>query len=80
MFKNFNFLKRIFGSTNERKISSLQPIVVQINRLEETFEKITNEALKNKTLEFKKRLKNKESVDQILPEAFAAVREASKRT
>ena len=79
MLKNLNFLKKIFGSTNERKISSLNPIILQINKFEEVMSKISDSELKNKTDEFKQRLKNKESLDSILPEAFATVREASKR-
>ena len=79
MLKKLNFLKKIFGSTNQRKISSLQPIVDQINSLENDFLTLSDSDLKNKTDEFKKRLKNNESLDKILPEAFAVVREASKR-
>ena len=79
MLKNLNFLKNIFGSTNQRKVSALQPTVDQINALEHSLLKLSDSELKNKTLEFKQRLKNKETVDQIMPEAFAVVREASKR-
>ena len=79
MLKNLNFLKNIFGSTNQRKVSALQPIVVQINALEHSLLALSDSELKNKTLEFKQRLKNKETIDQIMPEAFAVVREASKR-
>lgn len=79
MLKNLNFLKKIFGSTNQRKVSALQPIVDQINALEHSLLKLSDSKLKNKTLEFKQRLKNKETIDQIMPEAFAVVREASKR-
>ncbi len=79
MLKNLNFLKNIFGSTNQRKVSSLQPVVDQINALEHTLLALSDSELKNKTLEFKQRLKNKETIDQIMPEAFAVVREASKR-
>lgn len=79
MLKNLNFLKNIFGSTNQRKVSSLQPVVDQINALEHSLLALSDSELKNKTLEFKQRLKNKETIDQIMPEAFAVVREASKR-
>ena len=79
MLKNLNFLKNIFGSTNQRKVSALQPTVDQINALEHSLLALSDSELKNKTLEFKQRLKNKETVDQIMPEAFAVVREASKR-
>ena len=79
MLKNLNFLKNIFGSTNQRKVSALQPIVDQINALEHSLLALSDSELKNKTLEFKQRIKNKETIDQIMPEAFAVVREASKR-
>ena len=79
MLKNLNFLKKIFGSTNQRKISALNSTVEQINKLEESFAALSDTELKNKTNEFKKRLQNKDTLDIILPEAFAAVREASKR-
>ena len=79
MFKNLNFLKRVFGSTNDRKISSLQPIITKINNFEINFEKLSDADLKNKTEQFKQRLNNNETLDQVLPEAFAVVREASKR-
>ena len=79
MLKNLNFLKKIFGSTNQRKISALNSTVEQINKLEESFTALSDTELKNKTNEFKKRLQNKDTLDIILPEAFAAVREASKR-
>src|SRR5210317_2167970 len=79
MLKNLNFLKKIFGSTNQRKISALSSTVDQINKLEESFAALSDTELKNKTNEFKKRLQDKDTLDIILPEAFAAVREASKR-
>ena len=79
MLKNLNFLKKIFGSTNQRKISALNSTVEQINKLEESFLKLSDSELKSKTSEFKKRLQNKDTLDIILPEAFAVVREASKR-
>ena len=79
MLKSLNFLKNIFGSTNQRKVGALQPIVDQINALEHSLLALSDSELKNKTLEFKQRLKNKETIDQIMPEAFAVVREASKR-
>ena len=79
MLKNLNFLKRIFGSTNDRKISSLQPIIAKINDFEITFEKLSDIDLKNKTDQFKQRLRNNETIDQILPEAFAVVKETARR-
>ena len=59
MLKNLNFLKKIFGSTNQRKISALNSTVEQINKLEESFTALSDTELKNKTNEFKKRLQNK---------------------
>ncbi|MBQ2219582.1 MAG: preprotein translocase subunit SecA, partial [Elusimicrobia bacterium] len=70
----------IFGSQNERDIKKIRPVVNKINALEPEIEKLSNEELKAKSLEFKERLNNGEKLDSILPEAFACVREASKRT
>ena len=70
----------IFGSANDRFVKRQYRIVRQINQLEPEFEKLSDEELKNKTAEFKARLKNGEELDDILPEAFACVREAAKRT
>ncbi len=74
-----DFLGKMFGS-NQGVINQLQPIVDSINALEPDFGKLTDEELKNKTQEFKERLVKGETLDDLLPEAFAAVREASKRT
>ncbi len=71
---------RIFGDSNDRDIKKLQPIVEQINALEADFERLSGSALKEKTGEFRKRLEGGEALDDLLPEAFAAVREAAKRT
>ncbi len=71
-------LKKIFGS-NEREIKKLQPIVDKINDWEGKISKLSDEELKSKTAEFKDRLKKKETLDDILPEAFAVVRETAKR-
>ncbi|GAB1401781.1 preprotein translocase subunit SecA [Elusimicrobiota bacterium] len=70
----------IFGSQNERDIKKLKPIVDKINSFEQTISKLSDEELKEKTQEFKERLKNGQTLNDILPEAFACVREASKRT
>jgi len=72
--------KKIFGSANERFLKKLENEVHNINNLEKQYEKISDNELKNKTKEFKKRLQNKETLESILVESFAAVREASKRT
>jgi len=71
---------KIFGDPNERFLKKLQPIVEEINRLEKKFEKLSDEKLREKTEEFKQRLKKGETLDDLLPEAFAVVREAAKRT
>jgi len=65
---------------NEKYLKKIQPLVEKINLLEKEFEKIPTEKLREKTTEFKERLKRGEVLDNILPEAFALVREASKRT
>ncbi|MDI6641876.1 MAG: preprotein translocase subunit SecA [Elusimicrobiota bacterium] len=73
-------LQLIFGTRNTRVLRSLQPTVEEINSLEPEFEKLSDEQLRNKTTVFKSRLATGETLEDILPEAFAAVREASKRT
>ena len=75
-----NIVRKIFGSANDRFIKKQLKTVEQINALEEYFSKLCDEELKNKTLEFRSRLKEGETLDDILPEAFATVREAAKRT
>lgn len=69
----------IFGSSNDRTLKRLNKRVAQINKLEPEFEKLSDEALKAKTAEFKQRLADGASLDSLLHEAFATVREASKR-
>ncbi len=73
------FLEKIFGNYSEKEIRRLKPIVDKINKLEDEMKNLSDEQMKNKTLEFKERLKNGETLDDILPEAFALVREAGKR-
>ena len=75
-----DLLKKIFGSRNERLLKQYRSIVSKINALEPAFEKLGHEELLGKTAEFRARLAKGETLDQLLPEAFAAVREASKRT
>ncbi|WP_346897179.1 preprotein translocase subunit SecA [Clostridium sp. UBA7503] len=70
---------KIFGTYSEREIKRIMPIVKKVNSLEETIEKLSDEELRQKTEKFKDRLKKGETLDDILPEAFAVVREASKR-
>ena len=74
-----NFLTKIFGSRNDRLLKTYRKTVAQINALEPAFEQLTDEALREKTGEFKQRLAGGQTLDSILPEAFAVVREASKR-
>lgn len=72
--------RKIFGTANNRFIKKQYKIVDQINAIESNFTNLSDEELKNKTLEFRSRLKDGETLDDILPEAFATVREAAKRT
>jgi len=74
-----NILKKIFGSKNDRELKRMGRVVNQINALEPEFEKLSAEQLKEKTAEFRQRLEQGETLDQVLPDAFAACREASKR-
>jgi preprotein translocase subunit SecA len=75
-----NVLTKIFGSRNERLIKRLRADVVRINELEPELAKLSDEQLRAKTAEFKTRVSNGEPLDKLLHEAFAVVREASKRT
>ncbi len=72
--------RRLFGSANDRYVKSLSSLVAQINELEPELEKLSPEALRNRTAEFRKRLDEGEELDDLLVEAFATVREAAKRT
>lgn len=74
-----NFLTQIFGSRNDRLLKQYRKTVARINAMEPDFEKLSDDALRAKTLEFKERVAKGESLDDILPEAFATVREGSKR-
>jgi len=77
---NFPVLRRIFGSQNERTLKRLHPLVGQISAFEPALAKLSDADLRAKTDEFKKRLADGVPLDDLLPEAFAVVREASKRT
>ena len=72
--------KKIFGTENDRKLKKLHPLVNKINGLEPTFQAMTDDALRAQTDIYKQRLENGESLDDLLPEAFATVREAAVRT
>ena len=71
--------KKVFGTPNDRKIKATRPLVAQINALEDTFEKLSDEGLKEKTTELRKRALEGENLDALLPEAFANVREGARR-
>ncbi len=73
------FLTKLFGSRNDRLIKTYRKTVARINALEAQFEKLDDAQLQGKTAEFKQRLAQGETLDALLPEAFATVREASKR-
>jgi preprotein translocase subunit SecA len=75
-----NWLAQLFGSRNQRLLHSYNRSVARTNALEESFKALSDEQLAGKTAEFRQRLAGGETVDQLLPEAFAAVREASRRT
>jgi preprotein translocase subunit SecA len=72
-------IEKIIGSYSDREIKRLMPLVDEIESLEEKMKKLSDEELKSKTSEFKERIAQGESLDDILPEAFAVVREASSR-
>jgi preprotein translocase subunit SecA len=78
-FMAINILTKIFGSRNDRLLKQYRSGVVRINALEAQFEQLTDDALRGKTQEFKERVVKGESLDSLLPEAFAVVREGSKR-
>lgn len=75
-----SIFSRIFGDATSRELAAVRPIVGKVNALEEATKALTDEQLRAKTAEFKARLGGGESLDDLLPEAFAAVREAARRT
>jgi len=75
-----NFLSKIFGDANQRYLNGVRPIVEGINGLEESFIKLSGDELKNKTEEFRNKLSKGDTLDDLLPSAFAAIRETAKRT
>src|SRR6478752_4148885 len=72
-------VKKLFGDANEREIKRLMRTVEEINGLEPQIAQLSDEGLRDKTAEFRSRLEQGEDIDALLPEAFAVVREASKR-
>ncbi len=75
-----NFLTKVFGSKNERELKKLQPFVDQINSLEPEIKALSDDQLRAQTAKFKERVDQGETLESVLPEAFATVREASVRT
>ena len=75
----FDWTKKIFGDLNERELKKLQPIVEKISSYEPNISKMNDEELKNKTSEFRERLDKGETLDDVLPEVFAVVREVAER-
>src|SRR5690606_2492465 len=73
-------LKKIFGSKNDRELKRMGRLVAQVNEFEASISALSDDQLRAKTAEFKQRLANGETLDQLLPEAFAVVRETGKRT
>ncbi|MBD1166888.1 preprotein translocase subunit SecA [Pelagibacterales bacterium SAG-MED09] len=80
MFNPLNFISKFIKSTNQKELDRIGKIVNDINNLEEKFKSLKNEDFPKKTLDLKKRIKSGETLNQILPDAFALVREASKRS
>ena len=78
--EHMGILSKFVGTHSEREVKRVLPIVDKIESLEPDFEKLSDEELRDKTREFKSRLAGGETLDDILPEAYAAVREAAKRT
>ena len=80
MLNPLKFLNKIIKSSNERELDRIKKIVIKINELEENFRKLEDVDFPKKTKEFKEKIQSGENIENILPEAFALVREASKRT
>ena len=80
MLNPLKFLNKIIKSSNERELDRIKKIVIKINELEENFRNLENVDFPKKTKEFKEKIQSGENIENILPEAFALVREASKRT
>ena len=73
------FIQRLLGNNSAHEVKKMRKVVDHINSIEKDYINLTDQQLKNKTAEFKRRLKKGETLDDLLPEAFAVVREASKR-
>jgi preprotein translocase subunit SecA len=72
-------LAKVIGTQNERDLKRLRPLVAAINAREPEIEPLSDDQLRGKTAEFRQRLENGEALDDLLPEAFAVVREAGRR-
>ena len=80
MFDQINVIgKKIFGTQNERELKTIYPLVAKINALEPKMKALSNEELKAQTIKFRERLARGETLNSLLPEAFATVREAAWR-
>ena len=75
-----SFLEKIFGTHSDRELKRIKPLVDKIESLQPTMQAMTDEQLRDKTAEYKQRYANGETLDDLLPEAFATVREAAKRS
>jgi preprotein translocase subunit SecA len=73
-------LAKVFGTANERELKRLWPVVADINALEPGIQALSDEQLRGRTVEFRERFAKGETLEQLLPEAFAVVREAGRRT
>ena len=80
MLNPLNFISKFIKSTNQREIDRLSKIVSKINSLENTYKNLSDSDFPKRTLEFKEKIKNGILLDEILPDAFALVREASNRS
>src|SRR3982751_3975262 len=72
-------LAKVVGTQNERELKRLRPIVAEVGALEPAIQALTDEQLRGKTIEFRQRIANGETLDELMPEAFAVVREAGHR-
>ena len=80
MYSPLNFISKLFKSGNQKELDRIAKIVTKINDLEESVKKLKNDEFPKKTQEFREKILKGSSLDEILPEAFALVREAAKRT
>ena len=72
-------LAKVIGTANDRELKRVRPLVAEVNSKEAEIQRLTDEQLRGKTVEFRERLAKGESIDDLLPEAFAVVREAGRR-